>query len=131
MKKHLPLLLLLSCSTINGQKRNNLSQKSYSFLYLMNVVKKISYIPNTDKWMASAKSLPHFNKKTNLYPTLSFYTTRLNRTGKPKTLILPSLLKLPVIFRNYVLSGFLTIIPVSFALKHPFLSLSYKYQKLA
>lgn len=130
MKKLLPLLLLLTCLKLNGQKRNNSSPKSYSFDNLMNADEKISYIPNTDKRMTSAEILPEYCKRINLYPTLSFNATLLNKTGR-LNILLPTLLKLLVIFSNYVLTGFLTIIPVSLAVKHSLLSLSYQYQKPA
>ena len=115
MKKNLPLLLLLSYLTIKGQKRINSEPKSYSLLSLMNADKKIRYIRNNDNWMTSAETLPENYKKTTLYSTQSFNTTRLNKTGRLKNIILPSRLKLPLILGRYVFTGFLPKIHFSFA----------------
>jgi len=128
MKKHLPLLLLLSFITINGQKRTNSGPKSNSLLYIMNAEEKNWYIRNTDQWMASAKTLPQCFKKAILYTTYSFYTTGLNNTGRSETLSLPSLFKLPVIFGCYILSVFLTIIPASFTVNQSLFSSSYQHK---
>jgi len=133
MKKDLPLLLLLSSLNRYGQKRIYTELKSYSLLYLMNADEEITYFRNTDKWIIIEKTLPYFYKKTKLYPTQSFNATRLNKTGRLKTIILPSLLKLSQIFGCSFLSGFLPIVSIKFEVNSSMFSVlsTVKYAKLS
>ncbi|MDP4239578.1 MAG: hypothetical protein Q8904_08935 [Bacteroidota bacterium] len=113
MKKISPLLLLLSCLNINGQKSNDSGLKSDSLLNLLSEDEKLRYIRITYKWMYLQKGFLKATEKTKLSPIHS--TTRLNKTGKLKTLVLPSRLKLTMIFVRYALTGLLPMTPVSFS----------------
>jgi hypothetical protein len=73
----------------------------------MNADEEIGYIRKTDKWIASAETLPNSYKKKELYTIQSSNSTKLNKTGRLKPLALPSRLKLPIIFGRIVLTRFL------------------------